>query len=64
MFTVQPSLLYELQLCPAGRGDLDLIPEAHVPLDHLPRHADIVPDLVYVVAGEPADEDPRPAQPV
>jgi hypothetical protein len=32
-----------------GRGDLHLIAEAHVALDHLTRHADVVCDLIDVV---------------
>jgi hypothetical protein len=48
---------------PLGR-DLHLIPEAHVVLDVLPGHADVVGDLVDLVALLGARQDAGAAQAV
>jgi hypothetical protein len=46
------------------RANLHLIAEAHVMLDILTGHADVVGDLVDVVVLLGAGEDSDPAQPV
>src|SRR5437870_5362640 len=48
---------------PAG-GHLHLVFEAHVVLDHLPGHADVVGDLVDIVALSVPSQDAGAAQPV
>ena len=45
-------------------ADLHLVAEPHVMLDVLPGHADIVGDLVNLIAFLGAGEDSGPAQPM
>jgi hypothetical protein len=52
----------DLEALATVRGDLHLVPEPHVATDVLRGHADVVGDLVDLVALLGADQDARAAQ--